>query len=1147
MLGRLMCLTQRFCSGDSGGDWELALPERRRRRAARRPGGRRVMRASPTRKGNRFSPLATVVAEAEGSEVAISEFSEVESGDLEVLASWPLPHSPANRGRFRQDLVVGATLGPARGSSRERSLSPAPPPPLESPSHFPPLPGQAPRGRDFAVADLRSSGDGQIRIGALVLELPQAPGRPEARGTPPPLGFASASAELTLGAAGPAGLAHSVAGANAAQLRPVRGAAVGSGPVLGALGPFPLGAPGSDPLDARHVAPSEDDRLGGSRVPRWDGFTPQPPVLKWIWLPPLTLDPSLGFPASSSDVRRNRAAAKILSSHLDPVSGARVPLLVAMERDRNSHGKHPFEEFNKGYSRSRDQDLRQRLDREQEEHRRQQRLRDREAERASSSSWRSEGERPRQESRAPPPPPPPPRGRDSGRNAGRRQPRQPQGTPGEAPLSGQASGPGGSGAPNQDAAHITCYNCGKQGHVQAACVDEAFCVNCKKVGHLSAMCAAVSKALAPFWAGYSGGRPGFCCLEVPDEELQKPISNSATVILGGGQLSVEQVEDEFKDLVDENWDWQVRQLGPTDFAVVFPSKESLRIAIRGGGLTLPCTKLKAIVTVPLGDPLAAESLQEVWVKLLGVPPPFRHADRLLLATREVGRPIGVDVASLAHPDAPVRMSFGCRKGELLPDHITLFVNMQGYRIQVIREDQAVQDSPPHDLPKFPPGDGTEDKDEDLEETDEERWDGRRGKHVHKDTRGSASAPGGGGGPRKSVPLGSSPASPSACLPLNASDPNLQIPASARSQYGSNLTPTGNIFPLVAQIIKSALPPTSAVGSPPAGDLSIDSICEELSEDPTPVGRVSPTPGKALNLSLEEREEVGWSSPLQGASDQEYLRNSEQRSKLNHDRPSRKLMLEAAAAEISSPPQVLALHQAPAISDANPAEGQLLLLDAPIPALGAPVARAPRSKASPAEAVRKSARSKGASEGPVLERAIRATADKNNLTKSAIDTATPSSSTPAPGTFPSPADFVAFQDSSLAHLLKVAKDRCILFKSTEGSPAQAVALLQARERAQAELLAARRRLEEEEAKSKGEAAQAEPQPDALCGGPEAGSKGEPPSDAGMPYPKGSVGEPLSGSGKAKKSTVSKRRAARRPTPVGHRPVTRQARALSRVSQ
>jgi hypothetical protein len=361
-----------------------------------------------------------------------------------------------------------------------------------------------------------------------------------------------------------------------------------------------------------------------------------------------------------------------------------------------------------------------------------------------------------------------------------------------------------------------------------------------------------------------------------------------------------------------------------------------------------------------------------------------------------------------------------------------------------------------------------------------------------------------------------------------------------------LTPTGNIFPLVAQIIKSAKPPSPNVST------SDDSLCVDLPEDPPSVGHVSPMPGKAFHLSEAEREEVGWSSPSQGASDQEYLRNSEQRSKLNHDRPSRKLMLEAAAAAANtSPAPTLGLHQAPAISNDNNSTnndtanvGQRLLLDAPIPALGAPVARGPRSKASPAEALRKSARTKGASDGPVLERAIRATSDKNNLAKSVIDTATPSSSTPAPGN--SPSAFVAFQHSPLDHLLKVAKDSCILFKTSEGSPAQAVALLQARERAQAELLAARSRLEEEEAKAKEEAARDAPAQADAGSGMEDGSKGEPSPAAGLPAPKGSVGDP-SGSGKIKKSAVSKRRVARRPTPVGHRPITRQARALSRVSQ
>ncbi|KAK1693865.1 hypothetical protein QYE76_010562 [Lolium multiflorum] len=400
-------------------------------------------------------------------------------------------------------------------------------------------------------------------------------------------------------------------------------------------------------------------------------------------------------------------------------------------------------------------------------------------------------------------------------------------------------------------------------------------------------------------------------------------------------------------LVDENWNWQVRQLSATDFAVVFPSKESLRIAIRGGRLTLPSSKIKALVTVPLGYLLASETLEEVWVKLIGVPPPLRFAERLLLSTREVGRPISVDLDSLAHPEAPIRIPFGCRKDDVLPESITLFVNLQGYRIRVICETPAADDSPPHAPPRFPPGDGNDDKEDDCDETDEDRWDGRRGKHL-KDKRATASAPSaGGGGPRKSVPLAAAPSSPSASLPDGDAALNLRIPASACSRYGTNLTSTGNIFPLVAQIIKASVPTSSEHQS---SDLSDSELVRQLdlADDPGLVEKVSPTQGKAKKLSEAEREEVGWVTPPSASSDQEYRRDSERRSKSNHDRPSRKLMLEVAATlsteETQPTPPVLGLHLAPALSlGGSPPLGQLLLLDAPIPALGAAVARAPRSK------------------------------------------------------------------------------------------------------------------------------------------------------------------------------------------------------------
>jgi hypothetical protein len=127
-----------------------------------------------------------------------------------------------------------------------------------------------------------------------------------------------------------------------------------------------------------------------------------------------------------------------------------------------------------------------------------------------------------------------------------------------------------------------------------------------------------------------------------------------------------------------------------------------------------------------------------------------------------------------------------------------------------------------------------------------------------------------------VPLAASPSSPSACRPVAPNDLTLQIPDSARSQYGTNLTPTGNIFPLVAKIIQSTVSATPASGQlSPEASISDDTLCADLPEDSPSAEHTSPTPGKAMNLSVAEQAEVGWSSPASGASDQEYLHNSEQ--------------------------------------------------------------------------------------------------------------------------------------------------------------------------------------------------------------------------------------------------------------------------------
>jgi hypothetical protein len=122
----------------------------------------------------------------------------------------------------------------------------------------------------------------------------------------------------------------------------------------------------------------------------------------------------------------------------------------------------------------------------------------------------------------------------------------------------------------------------------------------------------------------------------------------------------------------------------------------------------------------------------------------------------------------------------------------------------------------------------------------------------------------------------------------------------------------------------------------------------------------------------------------------------------------------------------------------------------IPELSASVARAPRSRASPVEATRKSIRSQCHTEGSVLERAMRAAADKdsgNNKTKSI-------------------SDFTVLQDSPADILLSVAKDSYVVFPSASGSPIEALSLIRAKELAQAELALARHKIEIDLAREKG---------------------------------------------------------------------------------
>ena len=124
----------------------------------------------------------------------------------------------------------------------------------------------------------------------------------------------------------------------------------------------------------------------------------------------------------------------------------------------------------------------------------------------------------------------------------------------------------------------------------------------------------------------------------------------------------------------------------------------------------------------------------------------------------------------------------------------------------------------------------------------------------------------------------------------------------------------------------------------------------------------------------------------------------------------------------------------------------------IPELTATVARGLRSKATPVEILRKSARGAEEAEVHALDRAVRLTAKKH-----ASVAALPKGKNLDPL-------FSILQELPDSHLLSVASDCCIAFLPSAGNPAESLSMICAKEIAQAALAKARAVQEAAEAKA-----------------------------------------------------------------------------------
>jgi hypothetical protein len=306
----------------------------------------------------------------------------------------------------------------------------------------------------------------------------------------------------------------------------------------------------------------------------------------------------------------------------------------------------------------------------------------------------------------------------------------------------------------------------------------------------------------------------------------------------------------------------------------------------------------------------------------------------------------------------------------------------------------------------------DDREDELEDSDEEDWDGHRGKHDQKKEKKVQSTPleGKSGGSKQKaaalelVPYSQAPSIPSA--PLGS------IPPTVLNQYGSNLTVSGDIFPAIAKIItpgRQSLPPCDQIVSVDGDNRPVSQAVEisMSAEEGFVSGGSATTLGKARNLSALEKEEIGWESTSSWETNPAAIQAREHWSKSNADRPSRNIspVLEEVAVHLDFSSNSEAAKVVSPLADGSV-----------VPALAAKVSRAPRSRENLVELARKSAHGQGLTEGSVLDRAIRRSAEKDasTLCKSL-------------------SDFSVLNKASDSYLLEVAADCAVLFPVDLGDP------------------------------------------------------------------------------------------------------------------
>lgn len=190
---------------------------------------------------------------------------------------------------------------------------------------------------------------------------------------------------------------------------------------------------------------------------------------------------------------------------------------------------------------------------------------------------------------------------------------------------------------------------------------------------MAADCKAESKKLRMF--GFRIPGQGFYALNFPESRV-KSHQSTRLLTISAGDASEEKVDKELKNLVNEKWDFQVKQIHQQEYLVVFPNKSSLATFTKLREFQMSLYGLKGTLEKTERDSKTSSVLQIIWVKVHGVPELAREVDHMKEIVALVAELLVVNELSLIKSE-PVRVKARCRNPGAIKSSIKIFFNGVG--------------------------------------------------------------------------------------------------------------------------------------------------------------------------------------------------------------------------------------------------------------------------------------------------------------------------------------------------------------------------------------------------------------------------------------------------------------------------------------